>query len=116
MEVISETFQLYSSLKRNFSFLLCFTPLKLNFFFSSILNFPSKMRLAGVCFSCAACLCGIENYSHITMNIRRGQHPLVKIELNKKLSFRGAKHNKNEKFFFRDEYYCNIFDITSVTP
>ena len=73
----------YSSLKKNFSFLLCFTPLKLNFFFFSMLNFPSKMRLAGMCFSCAACLCGIENYSHITMNIRRGQHPLVKIELNK---------------------------------
>ena len=28
-----------------------------------------------------------------------------KIELKKKLSFRGVKHNKNDKFFFRDEYY-----------
>ena len=49
--------------------------------------------------------CGIENYSHISMNIRRGQHPLGKIVLKKKLSFRGGKHDKNEKFFFRDEYY-----------
>ena len=49
------------------------------------------------------------------VNIRKGQHPLVKIELKKILSFRGEKHNKNEKFL-RDEYYCNIFDITSVTP
>ena len=39
-----------------------------------------------------------------------------KIEKKKKLSFKGVKHNKNEKFFFRDEYYCNIFDITSVMP
>ena len=37
-----------------------------------------------------------------------------KIELKKKLSLRGVKHNKNEKFFFSDEYYGNIFDITSV--
>ena len=37
------------------------------------------------------------------MNIRRGQHPLVKIELKKKLSLMGVKHNKNEKFFFRDD-------------
>ena len=37
-----------------------------------------------------------------------------KIEQKKKLSFRGAKHNKNEKFFFRNEYYCNICDISSV--
>ena len=28
-----------------------------------------------------------------------------KIELKKKLSLKGVKHNKNEKFFFRDEYY-----------
>ena len=102
-EVISKILQQYSSLKKNYSFLLCFTPFKVNFFFPSILNFPSKMRLAGVCFSVQpACV--------------RGQHPLVKIELKKKLRFRGVKHNKNEKFFFRDEYYCNIFDITSVTP
>ena len=51
-----------------------------------------------------------ETYPHI----RRCQHPIVKIEPKKKLSFRGVKHNKNEKFFFRDEYYCNISDITSV--
>ena len=77
-----------SSLKKNFSFLLCFTPLKLNFFFSSILNFPSKMRLAGVCFSCAACLCGIENYSHIrtkwmltSPNLGEVSIHFVKIEL-----------------------------------
>ena len=96
----------YSSLKKNFSFLLCFTPVKLNFFFSSILNFPSKIRLAGVCFSCAACLCGLENFSHI-----KERSASIKIELKKKLSFIGVKHNKSEKFFFRDEYYWNIFDI-----
>ena len=28
-----------------------------------------------------------------------------KIEEKKKLSFKGVKHNKSEKFFFRDEYY-----------
>ena len=38
----------------------------------------------------------------------------IAIEQKKKLSFRVAKHNKNEKFFFRDEYYCNICDISSV--
>ena len=31
-----------------------------------------------------------------------------------KVGLKGVKHNKNEKFFFRDEYYCNICDITSV--
>ena len=40
----------------------------------------------GMCFSCAACLCGIENYSHITM---RGQHPLVKLELKRNWVLRG---------------------------
>ena len=34
-----------------------------------------------------------ETYSHI----RRGQHPIVKIDQKKKLTFRGVKHNKNEK-------------------
>ena len=51
-----------------------------------------------------------------TLAFRIGQHPLVKIELKKKLSFKGVKHNKNEKFFFRGECYCIIFDMTSVTP
>ena len=64
-----------------------FYSLKTQFLFFSILNFPPKMRLAGVCYSCAACLCGIENSSHITMNIRRGQHPLV--------SFKGVKTQMN---------------------
>ena len=77
--------------EKEFFIFIVFYPAKTQFLFFSILNFPSKMRLAGVCFSCAACLCGIENYSHITMNIRRGQHPLVKIELKKKLSFKGVK-------------------------
>ena len=37
-----------------------------------------------------------------------------KIELKKKLSLRVVKHNESEKFFFRDEYYWNISNITST--
>ena len=97
--------------EKEFFIFIEFYPPKTQFLFS--LNFEfSLQNEAG--FVCVFLWCLPEISSHITINIRRGQHPIVKIEQKKKLSFRGVNLNKNKKFFFRDEYYCNICDITSV--
>ena len=90
--------------KKEFFIFIVFYPSKTQFLF--FLNFEFSLQdEAGWC---VFFLCGIENYSHITMNIRRGQHPLAKIELKKKLSFNQLNISKIKEFLVIREVMLNL--------